>query len=103
MRCQGVGECAVKVADGELRLGEVVVGFHVLRSEAEAGLAVGDDGFPVAQLEAGHGAVSVESWVFGVCDDAELHVRLSIFMHAWELFLLGWERERERERAYALE
>jgi hypothetical protein len=46
------------------------VGLHVLGGEAEAGLAVDDDGFPVAELEAGHGAVGVERWVFGVDNDA---------------------------------
>lgn len=70
MRGEGVFEGAVEVADGELGLGEVVVGLHVLGGEGEAGRAVGDDGFPVAELEAGHGAVGVEGWVFGVGDDA---------------------------------
>lgn len=70
VRGQGVCQGAVKVTDGELCLGEIVVGLHVLGGEAEAGSAVCDDGFPVAELEAGHGAVGVERWVFGVDDDA---------------------------------
>lgn len=74
VRGQGVVEGAAKVANGELCLGEIVVGLHVLGGEAEAGLAVGDDGFPVAELEAGHGAVGVERWIFGVGDDAELYM-----------------------------
>jgi hypothetical protein len=70
VRGQSVCEGAVKVANGELCLGEIVVGLHVLGREAEAGLAVGDDGFPVAELEAGHGAVGVERWIFGIGNDA---------------------------------
>lgn len=70
VRGEGVGEGGVEVAQGELGLGEVVVGLHVVGGEGEAGLAVGDDGVPVAELEAGHGAVGVEGWVFRVGDDA---------------------------------
>lgn len=70
VRCQGVFQGAVEVADRELGLGEIVVGLHVVWRQRQADLAVGDDGVPVAELEAGHCAVGVERWVFGVGDDA---------------------------------
>lgn len=64
---QGAGEGGVVVAQGEEGLREVVVCFHGGGGQGEAGLAVGHDGVPVAELEAGHGAVGVEGWVLGVC------------------------------------
>lgn len=71
MGAQGVVKGFVVVFQFQMRLGEIVIGFHVVVLEPQAVFAVGDGRFPEAELEARHGAVGEQGRVSIVGDDAD--------------------------------